>query len=78
MGPICILENLYFICLKKNFNLSIHLKKIDILQAKKRFATNQPLLGLIEHAFSENVCIVAFCGSLLFLKIKHLHYGYTK
>lgn len=78
MGPICILENLYFICLKKNFNLSTHLKKIDILQAKKRLVTNQPLFELIEYAFSENVCIAAFWGSLLFLKIKHLLYGYTK
>ena len=71
MGPIWIFENLYFICLKKNFSLSIHLKKIDILHAKNRLVTNQPLLIFRGYAFSENECIVAFCGSLLFLKIKY-------
>lgn len=41
MGPIWILENLYFICLKKNLSFRIHLKKMDTLQATKALETNQ-------------------------------------
>jgi len=64
------LENLYRICLKKNLSFKTHLKNMDTRQAIKALETNQLPLHFTPQPVSKKLWLSAFCGNLLFLKIR--------